>query len=91
MFVAIFITYNCVYLRVIIVFASVFQENGRLNLVVPGSLLPFQKEISNIFRLEKAKFISNPRFHKVFAKIDIQPVFTNRSNLKKLVVRTKIV
>ena len=75
----------------IIVFATVFQEDGRLNLVLPGSLQPFKKEISNIFRLEKAKFINNPRFHKVFAKVDIQPVFSNRPNLKKLLVRTKIV
>ena len=68
-----------------------FQEDGRLNLVLPGSLLPFKKEISEIFRVEKARFINNLRFQKVFAKIDIQPVFINRPNLKKLIVRTKIV
>jgi len=68
-----------------------FQEDGRLNFVLPGSLLPFKKEISEIFRVEKARFINNLRFQKVFAKIDIQPVFINRPNLKKLIVRTKIV
>ena len=78
------------FICVTIVHATVFQEDGRLNLVLPGSLLPFKKEISEIFRLEKARFISNPRFQKVFAKTDIQPVFMNRPNLKKLIVRTKI-
>ena len=68
-----------------------FQEDGRLNFVLPGSLLTFKKEISEIFRLEKARLINNLRFQKVFAKIDIQPVFINRPNLKKLIVRTKIV
>ena len=80
---------DCLYM--IIVFTTVFQEDGRLNMVLPGSLQPFKKEICNIFRLEKAKFISNPRFHKIFAKVDIKPVFSNRPNLKKLLVRTKIV
>ena len=76
---------------VIIVYAFVFQEDGRLNLVLPGSLLPFKKEISQIFRPEKARFTNNPRFQNVFAKTDIQPVFMNRPNLKKLIVRTKVV
>ena len=68
-----------------------FQENGRLNMVLPGSVLPFKKKISNLFRLEKAKFTQNQRFSKVFANIDMQPVFANRANLKNLVVRTKVV
>ena len=70
---------------------TVFQVPGKVNLVLPGSLMPFKKDISNIFRVEKANFLSKKRFANVFADIEIQPVFSNRANLKKLVVRTKIV
>ena len=59
--------------------------------MLPGTLMPFKKEISNIFRLEKANFLSKKRFANVFADIEIQPVYQNRANLKKLVVRTKVV
>ena len=68
-----------------------FQEDGRLNLVLPGSMLPYKTEICEIFRGEKAKLMFNPRFQKDFASTDIQPVFMNRPNLKKLIVRTKLV
>jgi len=70
---------------------TVFQVPGKVNLVLPGSLMPFKKEISNIFRVEKANFLSKKRFANVFADIEIQPVFSHRANLKKLVVRTKVV
>ena len=53
--------------------------------------MPFKKDISNIFRVEKANFLSKKRFANVFADLEIQPVYLNRANLKKLVVRTKIV
>ena len=65
-----------------VVFATVFQENGRLNMVLPGRLKPFEKDFSEIVRLEKARLIHNQRFKNIFAKIDIQPVFMNKSNLK---------
>ena len=70
---------------------TVFQVPGKVNLVLPGSLMPFKKEISNIFRVEKANFFGKKRFANVFADIDIQPVFQNGANLKKLVVITKAV
>ena len=75
------------------VIATVFQALGKVkcNLVLPSMLMPFKKEISNIFRVEKANFLSKKRFANVFADIEIQPVFSNRANLKKLVVRTKVV
>jgi len=73
------------------VMLTVFQVPGKVNLVLPGSLMPFKKEISNIVRVEKANFLSKKRFANVFADIEIQPVFSNRANLKKLVVRTKVV
>ena len=60
-------------------------------MVLPRSLFPFKKEKSNLLRLEKAKFMQNKRFSKIFTEIDMQPVFANRENLKKLVVRTKVV
>ena len=53
--------------------------------------MPFKKEIANIFSSEKTNFLYKKRFADVFANIEIQPVFQNRANLKKLVVRTKLV
>ena len=76
------------YVVCFIVIATVFQENGRLNLVLPGVLTPFKKEISNIFRLEKARIVYNRLFAKIFTNIDIQPVLTNKANLKENVVST---
>ena len=75
------------------VIATVFQALGKVkcNLVLPGMLMPFKKEIANIFRLEKNNFLCKKRFADVFANIEIQPVYQNRANLKKLVVRTKVV
>ena len=73
------------------VILTVFQVPGKVNLVLPGSLMPFKKDITNIFRVEKVNFWSKKRFANVFADLEIQPVFLNRANLKKLVVRTKIV
>jgi len=49
------------------------------------------KDISDIFRIERAKFLSNNRFAKILADIGISPVFENKANLKKLLVRTKVV
>ena len=60
-------------------------------MVLPGTLLPFKKERRVILRLEKARFIQNKHLSKVFANIDIQPVFANGENLKKNVVRTKVI
>ena len=53
--------------------------------------MPYKKEIAHIFSLEKTNFLCKKRFANVFANIEIQPVFQNRANLKKLVVRTKLV
>ena len=58
--------------------------------MLPGVLMPFKKDVNNIFRLEKAKLLYNKRFATVFSGIEIQPVFQNKANLKKLVVRAKV-
>ena len=50
------------------VFATVFQENGKLNMVLHGSLKPFEKDLSEIFRLENARLIHNQCFKNIFAK-----------------------
>ena len=47
--------------------------------------MPLKKETRNNFRLEKANFIYNKCFAKIFTNIDIQPVFTNKANLKKII------
>jgi len=58
--------------------------------VLPGTLMPYKKEIAHIFSSEKTNFLCKKRFANVFANIEIQPVFQNRANLKKLIVRTKL-
>ena len=71
----------------------VFQETdpfSSVNLILPGSLLPFKKEIVNIFRNEKQILFRKQRYAKVFRDISIEPVFANRSSIKNLVVKTKI-
>ena len=67
-----------------------FQESGRVSLVLPGSLMQFDKEIKEIVRIEKARFLANQRFSRIFSNIEIGHVFANKANLKKLIVRTKI-
>ena len=69
---------------------NLFQENGRVNLVLPGSQMQFNKEIKEIFRREKAGFLANQRFSHIFSNIDLGHVFANNANLKKLIVRTKV-
>jgi len=71
----------------------IFQEEdefNQVNLVVPGSLLPLKNEVVKIFENEKQKLFQKERFAKLFRNISISAIFTNRSNLKKLVVKTKI-
>ena len=70
-----------------------FQETdpfNQVNLVIPGSLLPFKKEIVNIFEKEKLILFRKKRYAKVFRDISILPIFSNRKNLKNLVVKTKV-
>ena len=69
---------------------SHFQENGRVSFILPGSLILFDKEIKEIVRVEKARFLANQRFSIIFCKIELGQVFSNNANLKKLVVRTKV-
>ena len=72
------------------VICNLFQEDGRVNLVLPGSLMQFNKEIKEIFRREKARFLANKRFSHIFSNIEVGHVFANNANLKKLIVRTKV-
>ena len=64
---------------------NLFQENGRVYLVFPGSLIKFNKEIKEIFRREKARFLANQRFSHIFSNIELGHVFSNNANLKKLI------
>ena len=52
--------------------------------------MKFNKEIKEIFRREKARFLANQRFSRIFSDIELGHVFANNANLKKLIVRTKI-
>ena len=75
-------------------FLSFFQAEDhfeRLNLIVPGSLLSFKNEINFLFEKEFATLCKKPRFEKIFKNVKIKPVFQNRSNVKKLIVKSKII
>ena len=78
------------YFCALFVICNLFQEDGRVNLVLPGSLMQFNKEIKEIFRREKARFLANKRFSHIFSNIEVGHVFANNANLKKLIVRTKV-
>ena len=74
-------------------FCFAFQETdpfNQINLVIPGSLLPFKKEINEIFEKEKQAPFRKKRYAKVFRDVSILPIFSNRKNIKNLVVKTKI-
>ena len=62
-----------------------FQETdpfNRVNLVIPGSLLPFKKEINSIFEKEKQNLFRKKRYAKVFRDKCILPIFSKRKNQK---------
>ena len=74
-------------------FLSLFQAEDsfeRLNFIVPGSLLYFKNEIDKLFEKEFNVLCKKPRFEKNFKNVQIKPVFTNRNNVKKLIVKTKL-
>ena len=66
------------------------DKEEQLNFILPGCLIPFQKEIKRLFVKEKMKFLRNKRFSIIFSKCSLKPVFKNRDNLKKLISKTKI-
>ena len=43
-----------------------------------------------MFEKEFVLLCEKPRFEKFFKNVKIKPVFTNRSNVKKLIVKTKL-
>ena len=64
-------------------FMLVFQETDpftSVNMVMPGSLLPFKKGIVDIFRKEKSILFRKQRYAKVFRDISIEPIFSNRKS-----------
>ena len=76
-----------------VVFLLSFQAEDsteRLNLIVPGSLLCFKEDIVKVFEKELNVLCKKRRFGNIFRNIQIKPVFKNRSNVKKLVVKTKL-
>ena len=44
------------------------DKEDQLNFILPGCLLPFQKEIISLLFVEKQKFLRNKRFLDVFPK-----------------------
>ena len=75
----------CVFL-----FIFVFRKTdpfNSVNMIMPGFLLPFKKEIVEIFRKEKQILFRKQRYAKVFRDVSIEPIFSNRSSIKNLVVK----
>ena len=75
------------------VFIFLFQaedSSEQLNLILPGSLLPFKQQIGKMFEKELKVLCKKSRFEFFFRNIIVKPVFTNRTNVKKLIVKTKI-
>ena len=66
------------------------DSSEQLNLILPGSLLPFKQQISKMFEKELELLCKKFRFEIFFRNIKVKPVFTNRTNVKKLIVKTKI-
>ena len=52
--------------------------------------MQFDKKIKEIVRIEKARFLANQRFSRIFSNIELGHVFANKANVKKLIVTTKI-
>ena len=74
-------------------FYPLFQAQDtfeRLNLIVPGSLLCFKKDIGKLFGKELLFCAKKTRLEKIFRNKNNKPVFMNRNDLKKLVVKTKL-
>ena len=74
-------------------FKSLFQaedSSEQLNFSLPVSLLPFKHQIDNVFEKEFKVLCKKSRFEIFFRNIKVKPVFTNRTNVKKLIVKTKI-
>ena len=74
-------------------FLSLFQAEDsfeRLNFILPGSLLSFKYEIDKLFEKEFNVLCKKSRFEKIFRNVKVKPVFTNRNNVKKLIVKTKL-
>ena len=67
-----------------------FLKDKIVNLVLPCNLMPFKKAGNTIFRIDKARLVSHLRLSRIFSDIENKPVYNNRPNLKKLVVRTKV-
>ena len=66
-------------------FLSLFQAEElfeRLNLIVPGSLLPFKKEINLLFEKERITLCKQSRIDKIFKLVKIKPVLKTGATLK---------
>ena len=76
-----------------VLYSFLFQakdSSEQLNLILPGSLLPFKQQIGKMFEKELEVLCKKSRFEIFFRNIKVKPVFTNRTNVKKLIVKTKI-
>ena len=61
-----------------------------LNFIVPGYLLYFKDEIGKLFEKKLSVSCKKQRFEFFFRNIQIKPVFMNRSDVNKLIVKAKL-
>ena len=61
-----------------------------LYLTMPGYAEPYKQDIKYIIKTEKERLCNNKTFKNVFENVDFSLAFSNRKNIKQMVVRTKL-
>ena len=70
--------------------SDVNNDNGGVYLILPSYAEKHSKEIKQIIATEKHKLRSNNFYSEIFSNVDINIAYSNRRNIKKLIVRTKL-
>ena len=66
-----------------------FRSND-VFLILPSYAEKHSSQIKQIIANEKLKLCSNHFYNKIFKEVEIKIAYSNSSNIKKLIVRTKL-
>ena len=66
------------------------DENSSVYLILPSYAEKHKKEIKQIIATEKLKVCSNKFYDEIFKNVEFNIAYSNRRNVKKLIVRTKL-
>ena len=66
------------------------NESRNVFLILPSYAEKHSKEIKQIIASEKCKLCSNKYYNDIFSNVDINIAYSNSTNIKKLIVRTKL-